>query len=117
MGFGLTRKQALRVASAVQAVESMTTPVGRRSASYSWNPGVRRGKVSEEIGSGAFDSPAQGKVRLYKYDQPSGAWVEADEVDCYNQFATDEPIAVDTPCFVAWISGRWWVTQAGCPES
>jgi len=114
---GVTPAQGKRISKAVKRSEGDYTPDQRRGKVDNWNPGVLRAKCTTAIPTGTFDSPGMGQVQIYHYDRSAEAWVESgDPVDCFNQFTLDEDVAEDTACFVAWISGQWWLINADCPS-
>jgi len=112
----ITPTQGQRISKAVKRAEGDYTPDQRRARVDNWQPGVMRAKVTTAIPTGTWASPGMGQVQIFVLDRIANAWVESgDPVDCYNQFALDADVSVDTACFVAWISGQWWLQNADCP--
>jgi len=118
MATGFSPKDALRVAKTVQRVESTSwsgDPRGRTPVN-TYNMGTVRARVTTPVTSGSWDSLGTGQALIFHHDDDE--WIAEDEpVDVFNQYSLDEDIAEDTACFLALISGMWFVQSYECPES
>jgi hypothetical protein len=113
---GFSSKDAQRVARVVQQVESTSWSGDprRRVQDATYNMGTVRARVTTAVTSGSWSSPGTGQALIYHHDDDE--WVAEDEsVDVFNQYSLDGPIPVDTPCFLALISGMWFVQSYECP--